>query len=562
MKVIITKVPQNSKFKEHDVVEASGAELDALVETGHAYVTDTEHKAIKAREESEERNKQATVKAQEAVVDSAIAEARKKGIFAPQEDVAAVRARAIKMESVEASLGSQFILSLPIKKQEQQLTQRITASTEGGRVEMISASLDDIGKGYIQASEPIQDLVRSGKMKEAFNASHEAGVRLKQIMARGEDFLLRDVIRGADYTDPNLLNNNPQLGTLATGLVLMRNLGFLKNRLNWLPYFTTDLRNEPATFGQPIFTRYLSPPAVATFIPGVGFTTDATTINNASAGTNQSGVATQTSGTRTLSVPSTTDRIVTLNQFKGVPIAFPVTTLASTPRNLFAEQRGAQLYSLAEAINIYVLGQIFASTWTGTVTNTSIANLDLKGFLKVKNRMELSKIPDVGRYALLHSFFYDGLQADGNLLTSKALLALINKDQSSFEDADMPPIFGVKPLGSQLAAGTSGSATLGAATISADGNDVAFGTLNAVGFAGNMSSMLFVARVPQDFTAAATQLGIPASYGVEIVTEPDSGLSVMIFKNVNTATWAIEVTVCLMYGAAQGDPRIGIILKP
>ncbi len=561
MKVIITKVPQNSKFKEHDIVEASGAELDALVETGHGYVTDTEHKAIKAREEAEDRNQKAMVKAQESAVDVAIDEARKKGIFAPKEEVdATLRARAIKMESVEASMGVQYILSLPVKQaQKVDLTQRQTTSQDGKIIsmEVVNASLDDLGKSYITASEPISGLVKAGKMKDAVACSKESGTRLKQILARGDDILLRDIIRAADYTDPN-----SQVGTLATGLVLMRNLGYLKNKLNWLPYFTTDLRNEPATFGQPVFTRYLGVPAVATFIPGIGFTTDSTTISNASATSVQSGIVTQTSGTRTLSVPAATDKVVTLNQFKGVPIGFPVTTLAATVRNLFAEQRGVQLYSLAEAINSFVLGQIFAATWSGIVTSISISNLDLKGFLNVKNRMELSKIPDVGRYALLHSYFYDGLQADGNLLTSKAIIALLNRDQSSFEDADMPPIFGVKPLSSQLAVGTSGSSTLGSATVSSDGTSVTFGTNNAVGFAGNMSSMLFVARVPQDFTAAAAQLGIPASYGVEIVTEPDSGLTVMIFKNVNTATWAVEVTVCLMYGAAQGDPRIGIILKP
>src|SRR6266566_2179044 len=156
MKVIITKVPQNSKFKEQDVVDASGAELDALVEVGHAYVTETEHKAIKAREESEENNRKALVKAQETAVDGAIAEARKKGIFTPGEEVDVIRARAIKMESVESGLGVQHILSLPVKKQEG-LFARATTSDEGGgsRVEMISASLDDIGKGYIQAQEPI-----------------------------------------------------------------------------------------------------------------------------------------------------------------------------------------------------------------------------------------------------------------------------------------------------------------------------------------------------------------------------------------------------------------------
>ena len=148
------------------------------------------------------------------------------------------------------------------------------------------------------------------------------------------------------------------------------------------------------------------------------------------------------------------------------------------------------------------------------------------------------------------------------LFRSKAILALINKDASAFEQSELPSLFGVKPLGSQLASYVSGTAT--APTIDANTGAVDFSAngINQVGFAGNQSSALFVARVPQDFTQAAQALGIPQSWAVEIVTEPDSGLSAMIFKNVNTATWQIEATVCLMYGAAQGDPRVGIVLAP
>ncbi len=541
------------------LVELADAEAVQAIASGDA-MTEREAAAIEAREK--DTTELATIKAAEKKrhedrIKASVVRAKERNAILKQDD--AVQATAIERfnKGSDPDLIVEFIDGLPAKKTG--LGERQTTSDGGSvrGVEVVSASLDDLGKAYMEAQSPVMGLVRAGNFKEAFSQSRESGVRLKQIMGRGDDFLLRDVIRAADYTDPN-----SQVGTLATGLVLMRNLGFLKNRLNWLPYFSTDLRNEPAQFGQPIFTRYLTPPAVATFVPGVGFTTDASTISTASAGTNQSGVQTQASGTRTLSVPSATDVTVTLNQFKGVPLAFPVTTLAATPRNLFAEQRGAQLYALAEHINSHVLGKIFAATWTGPVTSFAITNLDLKGFLTIKNRMELSKVPDIGRYALMHSYFQDGLQADGNLLTAKAILALINKDQSSFEEADMPPIFGVRPLGSQLAIGTIGSATLGTATIAADGSTVTFGSNNAVGFAGNMSSMLFVARIPQDFTQAANQLGIPASYGVEIVTEPDSGLSLMIFKNVNTATWSIEVTACLMYGAAQGDPRVGIVLKP
>ena len=506
-------------------------------------------------------------KSMEQAITAKVAEAKARKAIVPKDE--AVLARGLERLKTLGYADEAFTVvcetidSLKASEGFAGLSTRITSPVtgEGGspRISVGAAGLPDMAEAYIAAREPVSGLVKGGDFKGAFASSREAGAILASACRQhGDGWLLRDAIKAADYTDPN-----SQVGTLATGLVLMRNLGFLKNKLNWLPYFTTDLRNEPAMFGQPVFTRYITPPNVATFIPGVGFTTDATTISNASATAAQSGIATQTSGTRTLSTPSTTDRTVTMNQFKGVSLSFPVTTLGATARNLFAEQRDAQLYSLAEKINGFVLDTIFAATWTGTVASLKLGStFAVPGMVTVKNRMTLSKIPDIGRFALMHSTYHDALLSDTNLLTAKAILALINKDASSFEQAEVPSLFGVKPLESQLASYAGSTQTAPNIDASTGAVDFTGAGITKVGFAGNMSSALFVARVPQDFTQAAAQLGIPSSWAVEIVTEPDSGLSVMIFKNVNTSTWAIEATVCLMYGAAQGDPRVGIVLTP
>jgi hypothetical protein len=575
-KIVLTKVPQGAPTKLHQRVEVTAAEAETLEAAGHEYVLAAEWDANKRVEASEAATKAAAEKAVQGAIDRAI----KNKVLAPKDDrIVTIQASALKMEMAEIGMGVEYLDSVlkPDVQANDPLSGRKTSSQDkdgNTRIFRGEVTASEAAEGYIKASQPSNAGVRSGRWNDIFVESKKAGIILKELVkAGGEDMCLSQVVKGAssdpmllfksledgfvkaDYTDPNT-----QVGILNTGLVLMRNLGFLKNKLNFMKYITTDLRNEAAMFGQAVNTRYIVVPGVLTFVPGVGFTSDATAIAAASAGTNQSGATTQASGTVTKSAPSTPDVTVTLNQFKGVEIEFPITTIAGTVRNLFAEQRGAQTYALAEHINLKYLATLFAATWTGTVNKLSLGSFALPGMIRIKNRMTLAKIPDIGRYALLHSFYHDGLLTDANLLSAKAILALLNKDASSFESGEVPELFGVKPLESQLASYQNG--VFAAPAISADGSAVDFSGTNQVGFAGNMSSALFVARVPQDFNKAASDLGIPATNAVEVITDPDSNLSVMVFKYVNNGTMSISVRMCLMYGFAQGDPRQGIVLTP
>lgn len=572
MKLVVIKA--RGDFKPGQEIDLAPDKAGVLIGEGFA-ITATEHEARMQADATVKATRAANKARYEQTIKNVIALRKRDGSIPAADteieatalarigkfDTASVEQQEEVFEVVKASIES-------AKTAEQdRLARRMTQgrvrgddTLQANEIQFQGVSLDDASKEYIRCTEPQDKLIRAGDFKEATKLSRARSLvvkehLLKPVMA-GDDFLLRDLVKAADYTDPN-----SQVGTLATGLILQRNLGFLKNKLSWLPFFTTNLSAEPIMFGHPVITRYITPPDVLTYVPGVGFTSDATTISNASAGTNQSGVATQTSGTRTPSVPSTTDVPVTINQFKGTEIEFPITTLAATVRNLFAEQRGAQTYSLAEHINDFVLKTIFSATWSGTITAISLgSDFGLPGMVTLKNRMTLAKIPDVGRFALFHSTYHDNLLVDGNLLTTKAILALINKDASAMEQGEVPPLFGVKPLEAQRCSYNSGIFT--APAITADGGAVDFSGLNQVGFAGNAASMLFAARVPQDFTKAAQEMGIPATHAVEIITEPDSGLSVMVFKHVDNGKMAIRHLVCLMYGSAQGHPKIGIVLRP
>lgn len=570
MKIVITKVPADSKIKAGATMDLPGADLDVLVEAGHEYVTASEH----AAQQREEKIKASQQNAFRGMVVTAVnrAVAREALIPKGEGDNTADKVIATAVKQLEQGADVEFVLGfidgLPGKAvvEASNRTTRFQQDMNGipyTTLEVTGTDIRDASAGYIKAMEQQNDLCRSNQWAEAVKQSKEAAVILTKHHLKANDLLMTDAVKGATRFDPNTVkaatfsDPNSQVGALAGDLILMRNLGFLKYKLPWLGKLTTDFSGEPAKFGQAILTRYITPPGVLTWVPGVGFTSDASAIAAAGVGTTQSPGTTQASGTVTKSVPTTTDKSVTMNMFKATEIEFPVSLLGGTIRNLFAEQYGAQLYSLAQEINTDTLGKIFASAWSGIKTSyvKSLANWNLTGMIGVKNAMTISKIPDVGRFALLHSFYHDKLLEDSNLLSAKAILALINKDVSSFESGEVPSLFGVKPLESQLASATNA----GALTTWTDDADL--GTTNIVGFAGNMSSFLFVSRPPQDWTTTLTQLGIPNTASVRLVTEPDSGLTVMVFSYADNGKMSISQRVCVMWGSAQGDPRVGFPIK-
>lgn len=522
MKAVIIKA--RDKFKVGDVIECTGDEFSVLAADGIA-VTESEH-AVSAALRATERN----------TIQAAVVRAQARKAIAPKDETVSAR----MFERFDKGQASAEVLVEMIdglqSQEEKDLTVRTTQFRDdangvlrGERLQFQGVDPKDAAVKACDLKKPIDGLIRAGKIKEAMALSRESSVimasDLMPIVNKGGDFMLKDIVRAADTTDANV-------GTIATGLVLMRNLGYLKNIINFMPYISTDFRNEPALYGQPVFSRYIVPPGVTAFNTTTGWGD---------------------------STPSTVDCSVTINKHNGVQITFETQLLGSTVRNLLTEQVSAQTYALGEQVVKDFLNTLFAATWTGTVNNVSLGNnFNLSSFVTLKNRATLAKLPPVGRFALMHSTYHDGVLTDGNLVTAKAIMSLINKDISALESAELPTLYGIKPLESQLASAID-DGTLTAPAISADGT-VSFAGVTKVGFMGNMSSMLMAARVPQDYTQAFKD--IPATAAVEIVTDPDSGLSMLNCRYVNHQLARVTNRLSLMYGFAQGDPRQGIVLKP
>lgn len=416
-----------------------------------------------------------------------------------------------------------------------------------GQVMVGAETVEETCQGILKAYEPMvgevngaKGLVRAGRMDEAITASRNIANLYRSgiipVLEKGGDFAVKDLVRAADTQDPN-----GQLGTIATGILLMRDLGYLKAKLIPLDICTTDLSAEPVKFNQQIITRYKTPPNVLTWKKGVGYTASANDT------------------VRTTSTPSTTDVAINMAQNKAVCVQFDNQLLGSTMRNLFGEQQPMEFYALAQAINQHVISTLIAYGWTpktagGTALNPPKFNANgwnIPSLVTIKNKMTLAQIPDDAgaRKILLHSFFHDILLQDSNLLTAyvikAALAAQSNPALTNFAQTDLPVLFGLDVTESQLFSDVP--------YVDSAWSPATFG------FAGTKSASLFVSRIPNDYSTALAD--VPATAAIQVVTEPDSNLSMLFSKWVDNGAKVTNAECALMYQCAGGDPRQGFLLN-
>ena len=557
MKIKFIKASSCGKYAagtEHDLTDELAK---PFIQAGEAAVPDIANLVIKAQEERVRQSANDVTLVDRAIVRAvergALPKGKEAGKNSPEADASLVKAKSYLANGVPVCDVVEIIDTMPAVKAAEKgngaLFTRQTSGTEAGWIVKGSESVEEVCQGILKAYEPMvgmvngsPGLVKAGRMDEAILASRKIANLFKSgimtVLEKGGDFILADMVKAADTQDPN-----GQLGTIATGILLMRDLGFLKAKLVPLTMATTDLSAEPVKFGQQIITRYKTPPNVLTWKKGIGYT-------NASTDT-----------VRTVSTPSTTDVPINMQQNKAVCVQFDNQLLGSTMRNLFGEQQPMEFYALAQAINQHYITTLIASQWApktlggmagGQPLNPPKFNAsgwNIPSLVTVKNKLTLAQVPDEGRKVLLHSFFHDILLQDSNLLTAYVIKAALqqqtNKDITNFAQTDLPELFGLDIIESQLFSDVP----------YVDGG----WQPNTFGFAGIQSSSLFVSRIPNDYNTS--QPDIPATAAIQIVTEPDSNLSMVFSRWVDNAAKVTNAEVALMYQAAQGDPRTGFLLN-
>lgn len=577
MKAVIVKAHEEKGWTVGTKVDVTPEQFNLLVADEYAVSAsewEAKQDAIKATERAN--------KAAECAIDNAIKTAVARGAFLPKEDTSVVKATAVRMEQFEAGMGVAHIGNLPVKASDKsnELSQRMTSSTESSGAEVDEdKNVIQLVKGFVHANEPFAKEIRNGgivraarqdesKIKAACELSMARSTvarKLGDLIAAGANFAMKDVVKATTMTGADLNTADGTIGTLNTGLVLQWNLGYLKNQLAIIDDITTDISNQPAHYQQNILTRYVK-------VPGVQLKTS----SNAWTGGSGQG---------------TVDVNMQMDTHAGVPLTFNENVLGATARQLFNEQRQPQLYGLGEYI-IYKLiycamngSKRFANdaltystvAFNPGYTNTlgthvfNVAGATLSTFVAdLPEAMDESKFPggdeppgetNLQRFVWVHGRVYSAAAADTNFLLNSSIQGIRGQTGDNvMATGRFERIGNTKFRKSQLVTdqcattGTGADGTSNVLLVTAG----TFASATKVGIAGTRSALIFASRVPVDYTKVMPE--IPSTAAIELVTEPDTGITFQVVKFLDHACETASMRVQLMFGVGIGDERQGMYL--
>jgi Mu-like prophage I protein len=354
---------------------------------------------------------------------------------------------------------------------------------------------------------------RSSKLVDKSALAKEfAAIYAREIHGSNKDRLMlfpvsefETAIQAADVTDTDL-------GTLSGTLVTQRTLELLKFSFPALTMFTTDFSDEPAKFNQTVMTRTIDVPNVVSYSTSSGWADADATTND---------------------VP------ITIDAHRGVPITFNENILASTVRRLFDEFAPAQAYALAKDF----MDDLYSNITDANFTNNSVittASFNRSSVVDIGIALDLQGVPSYigSRTLLLYPTVFGNLEKD-SVMTQFA----------AFQQAQL--MTNPVPNGVSLVIPVESFQVVKAPNLPTNDG-------NVTGFAGSKSALCIATRVPNDYTAALPG----ASFGnVQMVTDPDIGITVMLVQYVNHQLGTATSRIALMYGTAAGQGNAGRLIK-
>ena len=418
--------------------------------------------------------------------------------------------------------------------------------------------------------------------------AHEAG-RMFTTEIKGKfdplGMSLNDAIKAADYSDAA-----GNVGLLSGTLVLLSALPVLKYSYPVLSAITTDYASTPGMYGQTETTRIVLSPAVQSYNTAAD-----------SAG--------RPTGWDTASPALTTDVSITLNNYKGVPIVFGITTLAATLRDLFGEQSvmainalGGDMVNALTALmtsanfNAYAgLTAASGATTSGSTAISAASTANMYPGMKITGtgipaNTLIASVTD-GTNAVLtkkatatNTGLTFTLQSSDQIPTAYATYAVA---QASFSTADLgniKAIFDPNKVPEQGRTILLNSlfynqltrdqifhfyAAMKQPEIITAGqlppingfvpmNAPYFPSANyGFGFAMHNAALAIKSRLPQGLPQ---NLSAQPPGQISTITDPDTGLSFNLVQYWNLQGGYYEWRPELMYGVALGDRRCGLLL--
>lgn len=468
-----------------------------------------------------------------------------------------------------------------------ELQGRIDAAVR--RVIVTSQAPNDVIKQYAavvakNAGIPLDEKNAPLKAKLAREA---AGIFESDIAdnPRVSSMSMNDAIKAADFTDPI-----GSVGLLSGTLVMQKALPAMMTELPLLNAIATDFSDEVGTLNQTATTRIVLKPAVQIYDP----TLDSSGRPN---------------GWTNVSPAQTVDVSVTMTDYVGIPLVFGIGTIEATTRRLFEETSPLAVNALGE----YAIGKLAElmtpanfnaykeTALTGAATTSGSATITYTSSDGVYPGQEVSGtgIPSGTYIASVESATSATLTRKATATGSSLTLALSGglvpdkyttyaRALDSFSVADLDTMAGTldtnkvpksgrfaallpkyyRKLGSDAAVNALMQATGDARYLTERRlpkisdfellNSAWMPTAgNQTGFVGHKASLVLKTRLPMVLNGFG---GVKPPGSVTTITDPGSGLSVLLVQYMdlksNFAEWRPEIIL----GAAVGDRRGGLVM--
>ena len=294
------------------------------------------------------------------------------------------------------------------------------------------------------------------------------------------------------------------MATLSTTELITDVIDAFKVRFPLMSAIGTDFSSDEAKLGQTITGRVLSLPSVQEYDGTDGYKANSASANSL-----------------------TTDVSVTLNRHRHVPIKVDFLDQVSTKRDLYSETVGNMAYALGKEAFDYTMGLVTAANFSHEVTG-SVANSDYDALATVNKVLNKNGASGTGRIGIVNSEVFQSLDADQRIASGDyhgqqkgasayGVLSGISGFESIFEYPDLPA------------------------------NSEAL-----TGFFTDKTGIVMASRIPNDVEALAKRIGIPAISKVDVVSDADTGLSMMGITYQDAGTFDVYTTLTWIYGVSAG----------
>lgn len=294
------------------------------------------------------------------------------------------------------------------------------------------------------------------------------------------------------------------MATLSTTELITDVIDAFKVRFPLMSAIGTDFSSDEAKLGQTITGRILSLPSVQDYDGTDGYKASSASANSL-----------------------TTDVSVTLNRHKHVPIKVDFIDQVSTKRDLYAETVGNMAYALGKEAFDYTMGLVTQANFSHEVVG-SVANSDYDALALVNKVMNTNGASATGRIGIVNSDVFNSLDSDQRIASGDyhgqqrgasayGQLSNVGGFESIFEYPDLPS-----------------------------------NSENLTGFFTDKTGIVMASRIPNDVEALANRIGIPAISKVDVVSDADTGLTMMGITYQDAGTFDVYTTLTWIYGVSAG----------